>query len=457
VKLDTTLDDSLLTITCMDTYGNSLEQPVVNGEATFSQLLPNSQYKIQVEVSGFHKLTGDTSAAFTTPAQTNIVQFNAVTGTEDGSVILTFTTDGPDSPQWQIEYSSAETEKKRISFAGRMCTISGLNIGQEYTFVLTPETNLNYSGTNQLTYVPSTIIKAENLQIVGCLNGKLGAVWSVPENTKVESWTARCYNDAGYDKTLVVSESSVLFDGVDSASAYTVEVTAANMSISERAFAAANSATITDFNADTTNNTIKLTWNSNGYSPEKGWLLIYTIDGSATQEIDSITENSVELQTKVPGATYKFDLQTVDGTSVLGGLLTLEIPEAKSFSGYGVSTKYMEFKMCKRPSNKNWDRYDLSSSDYTSTFKAGEKVSFLVRMSHTYNTSKDNITTLYVVRDENNAVVNTSSTTTTWTKMWHRNYCELDIPAIPKTAGKYTISVYFNGSIVHSQSFKITE
>lgn len=457
VLISSPVDESKLTVICSDTYGNQLTKPVVNGQASFTDLSPDSAYTVEIVINGFHKLTGDTYGAFTTPAQTNIVQFRAVTGSEDGSVILTFTIDGPDSSQWKVRYSSADTEEQSVTFAGRMCTITGLTVGSEYKFLLTPETNLNYTGTNEVTYTASNIIKASNLRITGCINGILTAAWSAPKDNAVESWTVRCYNDSGYDKTVVVNETSVSFDGVDNTSEYTVEVTAAGMSVSERAYAAANSVTVTNFGADTSNaNKIALSWNSNGYTPEKGWLLMYTIDGSAAQEITNISGQKAELTTKVPGATYVFSLQTVDGTSILGGQLELQTPEAKSFSGYGVSAKYMEFKMCERPSKKNWDRYDLSSSDYTSTFKVGQKASFLVRLKREYNTSKDNITTLYVIRDENGSVVSTSSTTTTWTKMWYRSYCELDIPSIPQTAGKYTITVYFNGALAHSQSFKIT-
>lgn len=457
VLITTSVDENKLTVICYDTYGNQLTMPVVNGKATFTGLAPDSAYTVEVAIDGFHKLTGDTSGAFTTPAQTNIVQFNAVTGSEDGSVILTFTIDGPDSAQWQIKYASQNTPEQSTTFSGRMCTINGLTVGEEYKFTLTPETNLNYIGTNELTHIASTIVKAEKLMITGCTNKQLTAKWTAPENSSVESWTARCYNDSGYDQTQVVTDTSVIFDGVDPASEYTLEVTAAGMSVSERAYAAANSVTVTDFKVDTTDkNNIKLTWNGNGFAPEKGWMVMYTVDGSPVQEITGITGESAELSAAVPGATYSITLQTVDGTPILGGHLEIKTSDAKSFSGYGVSAKNMEFKMCQRPNKKNWDRYDLSSSDYTSTFKVGEKASFLVHLKREYNTSKDKITTLYVIRDENGNVVETSSTTTTWTKMWHRGYCELNIPSILKTAGKYTISVYFNGALAHSQSFKTT-
>ena len=457
VIVSSPVDDSKLNVICSDTYGNLLVEPLSDGRANFTGLSPDSAYTIKIAIDGFHKLTGDTSAAFTTPAQTNIMQFQAVTGSEDGSVILTFMIDGPDAAQWQVKYSTAGETEKQVVFSGRMCTITGLTVGSEYTFTLTPISNINYIGSNEVKHTASKILKAENLRITGCLNGILTANWNAPENNSVTGWTVHCYSDSGYDKTVTVNETSATFDGVDNSSAYTVEVTAIGMSVSERAFAPANSVTVTDFNADASKtNTISLTWNSNGFTAENGWILLYTVDDSASQEIRDISENKVELSTNVPGAEYTFTLQTVDGHTVLGGETKLQTAKPKTFSGYGVSAKYMEFKMCERPSKKNWDRYDLSSSDYTSTFKVGQKASFLVRLKREYNTSKDNVTTLYVIRDENGAIVNVSSTTTTWTKMWYRSYCELDIPSIPQAAGKYTVSVYFNGALAHTQSFKVT-
>ena len=458
VYISSTIDEDKLTVICSDIYGNQLTQPVVDGKAEFTGLVPDSAYTVEIAIDGFHKLTGDTSAAFTTPAQTNIVQFRAVTGSEDGSAVLTFAIDGPDSEQWQLRYSAVDAEEQTVSFSGHMHTLSGLEIGKEYRFVLTPEKNLNYTGTNEITHVASKIVKASNVRITGCVDGKLTAAWSAPKDVQIASWSVRCYNDSGYDKTVAVTDTSAVFDGVENSSAYTVEVVAEGMSVSERAYAAANSVTITGFKADKSDaNKIKLNWECKDFVPEKGWILIYTVDGSFSKEINGITNNLAEVLNIVPGATYTFDLQSSDGTPALGGFLEVEIPAAKEFSGYAVSAKYMDFKMCKRPSAKNWDRNDLDDSDYTTNFKIGEKASFLVKLTKQYNASSNKIATLYVIRDENGAIVSVDSTTKTWGKMWSRSYCELDIPSIPQAAGKYTIDIYFNGGLACSQSFKVTK
>jgi hypothetical protein len=39
-------------------------------------------YSIRVEIEGFHQLKGETSATYTTPDQTNILNFTAVAGSE---------------------------------------------------------------------------------------------------------------------------------------------------------------------------------------------------------------------------------------------------------------------------------------------------------------------------------------------------------------------------------------
>ena len=456
VLVSSQIDEDKLTVVCSDTYGNQLISPVEDGKAVFTGLVPDSAYTVKVVINGFHRLTGDTSAAYTTPAQTSIVQFRAVTGSEDGSAVLGFTIDGPDVNQWRVRYSTANEPEKEVAFNGHMVTLTGLTIGNEYTFTLIPDDDLHITGTNEIVFTASKIVKAEDLSITGCINNTLTAAWSAPEGVTVDSWTVRCYSDSGYDQTIVVTEATAAFTDVDPAQSYTIEVTAAGMSVSERAYAAANSITVTGFSADDSDpNQIVLTWNSNDAAPQDGWLLLYTMDGSAVQEIACQSGNSVAVRPVVPGVTYTFTLQSANGVSVLGGSLKYEVQAAEAFAGYGVSSEYMEFRMCKTPSFEGWDRYDLSGSDYTTEFSVGQNASFLVRLKHEYDTSSDTIVSLFVIRDESGNIVSTSTQSDSWTNMWYRNYCELDIPAIPQTPGSYSISVYFNGSLATMQSFSV--
>jgi len=458
VLVSSQISEDKLSVICSDTYGNQLTSPVINGKATFTDLSPNSAYTIKVVITGFHKLTGDTSAAFTTPTQTNIVQLQAVTGSEEGSAVVSFTIDGPDANEWKITYKSENETEKEVTFSGHMATLTGLTVGSVYDITLAPVEDILTTGTTQITHTASKIVKPVNLAITSCKDGALTATWMVPEGATVESWTVRCYNEAGFDETKVVEETTAVFEGIDVASAYTVEVTAAGMSVNERAFAPANSITVDNFKVSETNtNTLTLSWECK-VTPEGGWLILYSVGGSTAQEISCETGNAVTLDKVVPGAKYVFTLQAADGTSgLLGNTLHFTAPAAKDFSDYGLSKDTMEFKMCKTPSFKGWDRWDLSSDDYSTEFAVGTNASFLIHANKGYSTSSDEINILFVICDENGTVVNTSSVSSPWRKLWYRNYCELDVPTIPQAPGKYKISVYFNGALANEQNFTVTD
>lgn len=456
VYINSKTDEAKLSVACQDTYGNRLSAPVVNGKATFTNLAPNSAYTVKVEIDGFHKLTGDTSAAFTTPAQTEIVQIHTVTGAEDGSVILSFTINGPDSDQWIVRYSTSDEEEKEVIFSGHMVTLTGLTIEKLYEFKLEPVEELLITGIENTQHTASKIVKAEDVLITGCADGVLTATWKGPKDVTVESWTVRCYSENGYDETTVVEDTKVAFENVDLTTGCTVEVTAAGMSVGQRVFADANSVTAGLAITDTDPNKIVVSWNSAVIEPQGGWVLQYSINGSSPQELTCEADNTATLNAEIPGVNYTFTLQAADGTPLLGNVINYETAAAKKFAGYGVDADSMEFMMCNTPKVKNWDRFDLRKSDYTTTFESGKKASFLVRMKQQYSTSSDNITTLFVVQNENGTVVSASSVSQKWTKMWYKNYCELDIPVLPEAAGKYTVSVYFNEALANEQAFTIT-
>lgn len=456
VQLTTRISDDLLTVVCTDSYGNTKRQVVSDGTAVFTDLSPDTRYKVHVEIYGFHELVGMTSSVYITQEQTSIVSFSAVTGTESGSVILSFTAQGPETNEWKVTYFAEGEEEKSVTFTGPIVTVTGLTVGKNYTFQLEPTAPLYVVGEDTLEFTVSNLIYAENLSILGFSNGALNVVWSVPEGEIVESWTVRCYNDSGYDKTITVTEPAAVFEALDTSAAYTIEVTAAGMSQGSRAFVSANSITIKDMKADTTDPTrLQLSWGFEGTAPEGGWLVLYTVSGIAQQQVIQCSEPSAVISPMIPGASYSFTVQSADGNTIFGGTLSCTAPEAQTFSGYDIAAKYFKFSMCRTPSNENWDKGDVKKKNYTTEFKVGESASFAIDLEHEYSTSSDTIVTLFLICDSNGNVVSMNTQSRSWTDMWYRGFGKLTIPAMPATAGSYTVDIYFNGQHVTTQTFTV--
>ena len=234
VSLSTDADISLMKVTCTDTYGNKQELPIADGKVVFTNLTPDTMYKITVVSEGFHQLTGSYSGSYVTSEVTEIVDFTAKAGKVDGSVMLNFTVDGPETQDWIVEYTAEGEEPGSLSFTGHMVTVNDLTVGKLYTFTLASASGLYLTGETSLEHPATKVVVAENLTIVSCENGVLTTQWNCPEGTSTEGWTVRCYSDTGYDETMVVTETTAQFDGIVSDNAYTVEVTAAGMSQNAR-------------------------------------------------------------------------------------------------------------------------------------------------------------------------------------------------------------------------------
>ncbi len=452
VTLNTAINDALLTVQCSDTYGNTFTQTVTDGKAIFEELKPSTRYRITVEISGFHKLIGTTSVYHVTPDQTSILNFTAATGAEDGSVILSFALNGPQTNGWVIRYQAEGEQAQSVTFTGTVVTIPSLTVGKTYTFTLEPETPLYLVGTTTISYTASNIIYAEDLTVHGFQNNAMTITWNTPADTTVESWVVRCYNEGGFDKTITVNEPRAVFADMDSSSAYTIQVTAAGMTQSVRTYISANSVSIHDLVCDNSNpNQLTVSWNFEGTAPDTGWLLLYTVDGSDAQQVIQSTTTSAVISPIVPGSTYDISIVPANGNTAFGGTTSYEAPKAERFSGYLVSAKDITFKMCKRPTKTNWTSADVTT--FKSNFTIGQKASFAAYLDHEYSTSSDKITTLYVIRDAEGKIISTATETRKWTSMWKDGFGRFNIPELPGEAGTYSIEIYFNGAFVYSRNF----
>ncbi len=461
VYVQTDIDESLLTVICTNTYGEKLTETLTNGKATFSGLNANTLYTVKLEIAGLHQLQGKISASYTTPSKSNVVTFNAIAGSTDGSVILNFTVDGTDPDIWNVVYSAEGEPEKTASTTGHMTTITGLTVGKTYTFRLVSDASVYIVGNHTIQYTASSLIHAQNLQITGCADGILSAQWEAPADSSVAKWTVRCYNDSGYDQRVTTDTTAVQFTEVDCGKAYTVEVTADGMTTSERVYVSANSVTVANVKVNTSKeNTLTITWENKGTAPEGNWLLLYTIDNGKNQEVNRTSKCSATISPVVPGATYSFSLQTESGVTVFNGSFTAKTPEAKKFQGYTVTADHMTSVMAKTGTMSKWKYEDWrnpSKSEYAVTsFAPGEKASVAIRLSRKYTSVVDTVVIHFVIRDAEGAVVSNAFTSNTWNKMFYQYNCTLDIPALPSVPGNYTLELYFDGMSVHEQSFSIT-
>ena len=461
VLITTDIDESLLRVICSDTYGNQIPAPVKDGKAVFTGLVPNTAYTIKVVASGFHRLTGNATTAYSTPIQTNIVQFDAVNGSTEGSVILNFAVEGLDSENWTVQYSADGEEMRSASFTSHMVTLTGLTVDKEYTFSLVPTQSLYVTGQSEIKFTPRKLVKAENLEIISCMNEMLTAVWTVPQGESVSSWSVHCSSD-NYNQTIITADTTVTFQGIDNTADYKVEVKAAGMSVGQTAAIPAGSVTATNLTVDSSDAAkLAITWDSSVDVPAEGWVLRYSIVGMETENSIICHNNSAEISPVIPNATYRIRLEDIKGNMLLNGKTEFTTGNAPAFSGtfngISVTSSNFEFYMCRTPSYPNWGRYDLAEDDYTTTFSPGESASFLVRSKRDIYDSQQSVTTTYIVRNQSGAPLLTAQHTKTWSDMWSRYNCKLVIPVMPTAAGTYTIEIYFNGGLARTQSFTITQ
>lgn len=461
VALDTETDSSLLRVFCTDTYGNTLSAPVENGTAQFTDLKPGTQYRLEVQIDGFHKLVGFTSEYFTTANSTNIVSFTAVTGAEDGSVMLTLTTDGTDPEEWLVTYGTDGESYQVQNFTGHSVTIRNLTVGKTYTFTLQSSDERNLTGQTEISFTASRLVLASNLQVVSCVDGNLNLRWTGPDDVEVPVWTVRCFSEDGEQQMVTTNTTEATVPAIDTTKPYTVEVLAEGMTQAARVNITANPLTVGNIQVNQENpESLTVTWEYQGDAPEGGWLLMYSIDGSDYQSVIKSETPSAVVSPRIHGATYHFEIRSASGISIFDNILIYDTPNAEIFQQYNLPAEEIEAHLLVTPDVEGWTYRNVTKEDYTTTFTQGQPISLFLHADKEFHFLKEDVNLLYVFRDENDNVLSelTAQETRSWWDMWvdvDHHYCELDLPNIPQNPGKYSLALYFNGYAVLSMDFTI--
>ena len=448
------IEDSLLTVVCTDTYGNTHRSPVSGGFAEFKDLSPATQYRIRLEISGLHKLTGQTTGTYTTDKQTAILNFSAVCGPEDGSVILNFSVNGPDSDQWSVVYTTDGEPEQTQSFSGHTVTLFGLTPDKTYTFRLDGGKDIRIAGGNEITYTAQELLTAEDLKVTEWNDGRLTVQWQAPNAPAGQKWLLRCYNDAGVDINVTTEETTYTFTGLDQTAGYTVLVTADGMTGSRSTSVTANPINVTGYTATVTAPwELSLTWEFTGAAPAGGWVLRMTLD-SGREITLNCPENTATIAL-IPGCVYSFTAEPADDITFFTQAYSFTAEAAVPFQGYGITAVDLTASMVLRPGKQNWGSTDLTADSYKTEFSNGELASVLLRVGKNFSLSADEVTITFAVRNSNAQLVSSVSKTAPWNSLWKGVYCPLDLPAMPTEPGTYTLDLYFNGLYVTGLQFYI--
>ncbi len=457
VTLDTQIDNTLLTVTCTDPYGNRITSPVQNNRADFTQLPSGTAFRIEVHIAEGHQLTGTTGTTYSTDAKTSILYFKASIGKTDGSAMLSFTVQGPDSPGgWLVKFSADGVPERTETCNGHSAMITGLEVGKTYTFRLIPKDPLYLVGGDTMEFTAAAVILPQNLTIHGFENNALLADWTAPADSQVSAWIVRCYNNSGYDTTFTVTEPSISIPDLDISQSYTLDVRAEGMPEGKQATIGANSVTFKELLIDHSDpGKLVVFWRYEGTAPI-GWTLTYTVDNGHPVTV-SCDKNSFTVETPVPGGSYLFAVQAPSGVDSYGeAVREYQAPAAQAFSGYDVTAEYMDTAMCRKPDADGWDHSDVADEDYTTQFTQGDAAGFVIRLNREYVTSPDEITVTFVLRHGDGTFHGISSTVITWTDLWYEGYCELDLPSLPDVPGDYTAEILFNHCYVTQQPIAFT-
>ena len=452
VTVDTPMDHSKLTVICKDTYGNAVQGTLENGQVTFSELVPGSQYIISLEPQGFHKLTGSTSVTYSTPAETQIMHLTAVTGQEAGSVILSFGVEGADSEQWNVSWSAEGVEAQSMDFTGHTVTISELTIGTEYTFTLTGPQETLLVGENTVIHTASELVQASNVALAGYEDGVLNVSWTAPEG--VDRWIVRCYDGAGFDQLQEVTGNTASFEGVTEGSKYTVEVTAASQTLAVRTEITADSSSISGFTATADGSTISLSWSFGGAIPEGGWKIAWSADGGDRQYITA-EENAATFSPAAPGAVYTFTIEPPEGSSFAAASTTVETAAPGTFSANKLDSETIIVELFDVPSKSGWGYSSLLRAKEQSSFKAGGSMALLYTVTKPYTFDSAQFETVFVIRDASGKLVSTSARTRSWNDMWDNGYCTEQVSNLPAAQGEYTLSIYIANGLLAQLPFTV--
>ena len=459
------MDESKFTATCQDAYGNSFQSGFTEGTAVFTGLNPGTQYSLQVELEGLHRLSGVTSCVAATMPETEILTFSAAAGSQEGSALLTLVVrdESAEPETWTVLYGAEDGQTQTWSFSGHSTQIDGLTVGSAYTFTLQGSETLYLTGETSVSFTPEPGILADTLQLAEVEKNAATVRWHCGENLP-EEWILSCTDPAETPLPITAQEPEQTDDGwlctarIENfvpGTGYLVKVGAAGLFQGLSLEIPDTLIYVDSFTAELSENGILLNWKANR-NPEAGWLITGSFgEGEDMQLAETATGGSLLLASAIPDVTYSFVLRPADGSRI-EGVTAAEIKtnEAERFERLGVKGKGTTIGMYDTPDKEDWTFWELG--DGTVKLTPESRITVVITAGGWPEKSDETLEILWVVRNEDRSVRDLRRAELAWNEMWNQNRWMADMPYVPEEEGSYTLTVYAGGLRLGTIGFTVT-
>lgn len=450
-----TKNSSAMEVVCSNAAGEVARLPYTEGGATFTDLSPSTTYSFQLESTSGKFLLGSHQLEAVTQQMTNLTGFGA-TDISAVSAKLSLGGTGQQPEKWIVTATSAAGDTVTGESDTYEILLEGLTPDTTYTATVARSDGDLLGGTTTCTFTTMGYTELSSFEQVSVTNDSMTVQWAYT-GTVPSEWSVTCQGTDGSSTTQEVTGSECTLDGLTAGVTYTVSLSCPSLRPTELSSISVGIPSVKVTSITSSQNedgNIEVSWEFEGDTTPSEWTVSYAYDSSSavTPSLVTTDTNSVVLENLVPDSNYTIKVQTADEFTVGGNVETTCVTApADDFTAWDCSVGDMElFAMEDNP-----DGYE----DPTTSFTPGQHLAFRVEVSYEATEEDKSVKTLYVIRDSggNPVAVYSNDAGRTWSGTWltaRHTGDNIDLPQVP---GSYTLEVYFDGDLLASADFTVSE
>ena len=452
-------NDTAMDVIATSTSGEEVARvPFDEAGTTVTGLSPNTTYSFTLKSTDGMFLLGSKRVSAKTQEMTNITAFSP-TALGASTVTLALGGVGPQPEHWVITLTSDDGENltfEENEIPADGIVLDGLTPETHYTATVSTNTGDTLGGTTTCDFTTMDYTELQSFTQTAITTDSISLKWSF-SGTVPELWTVNCEGTDGSSTSKDVTGTECTIDGLTSGVSYTFTLSTDSLKPTDDAtltvgIPSLSVSSITSALDDDGN--VEVNWEYTGDTEPTEWRISYAYNTTAGTEVTPTTvtsdTNSVTLTGLIPDTTYTITVVGADELSVGGdATTTCQTAEAEKFTKYGCHDVSMDLYV----KENNPDSLTTPST----TFTTSQHISFTIEAGYEASDEDKSVDTTYVIRDAGGNPVMVYTSTRSWTGSWTVARHTGDLPNPVTTPGSYTLEVYFDGDLMASADFTVTE